>query len=171
MKSEVYCEAAQKLKEVVKLLKGDDMGLDGAVDNLACKIRGVAETDVDIPFQAAGLAWRRAPLREALCAGGHRYHNWDPPAFTREAAYGWRLPTPAELKRLYEEDPTCEVFEPIGRLTSKGVEGLGHIVALWTCDNDTRDFAIEATVTETFGLSCHPAFKSGYKATWLVHAV
>lgn len=169
MKPEIYAEAVQQLDAVAKML-GDD-AFKTPIEDLARKIAAVAQSEVDMYFEAAGLAWRRAPIRCALCAGGHRYHRWDPPAFTPEAAYGWRLPMPAELERLYKENPKCEVFEPIGRLTSKGVEGLGHIIALWTCDPDSRDFAIEATVTKEFGLSCHPAFKSGYKATWLVHAI
>lgn len=83
----------------------------------------------------------------------------------------WRLPTPEEVGKLYAEDPGCVVFQPNGRYGSREsgkADGVGSTAALWTSQGDSRDFAIECTPTEEFGLTSHPAFKSNYITAWLV---
>lgn len=170
----IYGEAAQKLKEVLSLFK--ENGLQEAereTEGLASRVLAMA-CDAQVPHIVEGrdLLWKEAPIVPDSCfAGGQRYLGWGAACKVAEAdSEGWRLPTPSELKALYDEMPGCEVFSRHGRLKDRHVLGFGATAAVWTSQDDSRDFAIEGAVSDEFGLTFHPAFKTNKNSAWLVKA-
>lgn len=172
--SNVLGEAATRLEQVRDLLETHGLTAEAAaVAQLSASFLEDACQDDLSQTKGAGLLWQEAPIAGSMAfAEGKRYHTWDGAIEAATlAGEGWRLPTPEELKKLYEEDPESPVFQPNGRYGSRELwkaDGIGSTVALWTSEEDSRDFAIECTVTEEFGLTSHPAFKSNCITAWIV---
>lgn len=170
-RSNILGEAASKLAEVAAFLDihacPDSMR---QVDHLSSLLLSSARTSGEAERTAvgAGLEWMEAQIIGATkFAFGNRYLGWVP-AKDMELPPGWRLPTPEELRHLYEEKPGSIVFDLNGRHVSGQACGVGTTAAIWTSQDDSRDFAIEATVTQEFGLTAHPALKTNCNTVWYV---
>lgn len=170
-RSNILGEAATKLAEAAMFLDTNDCS-DYAreVDRLGSSLLKSARTSGEVERTAvgAGLEWMEAPIIGATkFAFGNRYLGWVL-AKDMELPPGWRLPTPEELQHLYEENPGSIVFDLNGRHVSGQACGVGTTAAIWTSQDDSRDFAIEATVTQEFGLTTHPALKTNSNTVWYV---
>ena len=170
-RSNILGEAASKLIEVSIFLNTHDCPDQACeVDHLSSLLLSSARTGGEAERTAvgAGLEWMEAQIIGATkFAFGNRYLGWVP-AKDMELPPGWRLPTPEELQRLYEENPGSIVFDLNGRHVSGQAYGVGTTTAIWTSQDDSRDFAIEATVTQEFGLTTHPALKTNGNTVWYV---
>lgn len=170
----VVGEAALDLKAVAKKLA------EAGLPKLALGVSAEAEklltiARISVPVDAeegAGLKWLRAPItaKGTVFCKKHMYHTWQ--AALGAASWaddGWRLPTPDELKQFYAEKPESPVFAPYSRYESaKEALVAPDTAVLWTSQDDSRDFAIECTVTKEFGITFHPAFKANHNVVWIV---
>lgn len=178
-RTNVLGEAAQKLHKLAEVLWQSGCTEEaGLLENTSTSmLYNAAKRAAERYERGAGLLWRLIPVTtDAVYLKGERYSSWHAAGAAAALGEGWRLPTPEELKALYAEQPQSLVFAPKGyvehisngRYGELKAQGVGHITALWTAQDDSRDFAIEATVTEEFGLSFHPALKSRLITVWLV---
>jgi len=167
-RSNIFGEAAQRLREVAKFL--DASGCSDSshdVSTLADSFLAGAAEEKERVTKGAGLYWAEAHITaDTRFAFGNRYLDWT--AAAGLALPGWRLPTPEELQHLYDENPGSIVFDLNGRHVSGQAHGVGTTTAIWTSQDDSRDFAIEATVTQEFGLTTHPALKTNGNTVWYV---
>lgn len=172
--SNILGEASAKIEQAANLLA--EHGLTDWTDAataLSSALLGDACQYDPAQVKGAGLLWQEAQIvGGTVFAEGRRYHTWGSAIeASAVAGDGWRLPTPEEIEKLYKEDPESPVFQPNGRYGSRKpgkVDGVSSIIALWTSKEDSRDFAIECTADEGFGLTSHPAFKGNCITAWIV---
>lgn len=181
-RANIMGEAAQKLGQIVEILKAGGCAEEAGLleDTASGILYNAAKRPVDPPILGAGLRWRMVPVTSAaVYLDGHRYSSWHNAVEASKLSDTWRLPTPEELKALYAEQPDCEVFKAQGyaeylsngRYRELKAVGVGDVVAVWTNQDDSRDFAIECTLTPEFGLTFHPALKTRLIAAWLVYKI